>query len=64
MCNGKEKGGLGFRNMGCFNQAVWDKQGWRMIKNPYSLVGKVLKACYNPNSDFLSTKKGKKASFV
>ena len=55
---------MGFRDLGCFNQAMLAKQGWRLIRNPDSLVGKVLKACYFPNDDFLITKKGKHASFV
>ncbi|KAL5550129.1 hypothetical protein UlMin_000305 [Ulmus minor] len=40
------------------------KQSWRLIRNPNSLVGKVLKACYFPNGDFLYVEKGKHASFV
>ncbi|KAL5546786.1 hypothetical protein UlMin_006473 [Ulmus minor] len=64
MCNGKERGGMGFRDLGCFNQALLAKQGWRLIRNPDSLVGKVLKACYFPNGDFLNARKGKHASLV
>ena len=52
------------RDLGCFNHAMLAKQGWRLFKNPNSLVGKVLKACYFPNGDFLSAKKEKHASFV
>ncbi|KAL5554514.1 hypothetical protein UlMin_041915 [Ulmus minor] len=64
MCNGKERGGMGFRDLGCFNKALLAKQGWRLIRNPDSLVGKVLKACYFLNGDFLNARKGKHASLV
>ena len=64
MCNGKERGGMGFRDLGCLNQAMLAKQGWRLIKNPNSLVGKVLKACYCPHGVFLNVKKGKHAFLV
>ncbi|KAL5560587.1 hypothetical protein UlMin_036798 [Ulmus minor] len=40
------------------------RQGWRLIRNPDSLVGKVLKACYFSNGDFLNARKGKHASLV
>ena len=59
-----KRGGMGFRDLGCFNQALLAKQGWRLIRNPDSLVGKVLKACYFPNGDFLNARKGKHASLV
>ncbi|KAL5560150.1 hypothetical protein UlMin_036361 [Ulmus minor] len=58
------RGGMGFRDLGCFNQALLAKQGWRFIRNLDSLVGKVLKACYFPNGDFLNARKGKHASLV
>jgi hypothetical protein len=43
--NGKAKeiGGLGFRDLECFNTAMLAKQGWRLIKNPNSLVARILK---------------------
>ncbi|KAL5551246.1 hypothetical protein UlMin_001422 [Ulmus minor] len=59
----KEKGGLGFRDLEGFNKALLAKQGWRLIRSPDSLVGKVLKACYYPNCSFLDAKLGSSPSF-
>ncbi|KAL5574822.1 hypothetical protein UlMin_016521 [Ulmus minor] len=55
---------MGFHDLGYFSQALLAKHGWRLIRNPSSLVGRVLKACYYPNRDFLNVKKGSKASFI
>ncbi|KAL5579343.1 hypothetical protein UlMin_011785 [Ulmus minor] len=63
LCQPKEKGGLGFRDLEGFNKALLAKQGWRLIRSPNSLVGKVLKACYYPNCSFLEAKLGSSPSF-
>jgi hypothetical protein len=42
----KSKGGMGFRDLRCFNKALLAKQGWRLIQNPHSLAGSILKAKY------------------
>nr|GEX04997.1 Myc-type, basic helix-loop-helix (bHLH) domain-containing protein [Tanacetum cinerariifolium] len=39
----KDEGGLGFRNLKAFNLALLAKQGWRLIVNPHSFWGRVLK---------------------
>ncbi|KAL5543910.1 hypothetical protein UlMin_007694 [Ulmus minor] len=64
LCQPKEKGGLGFRNLEGFNKALLAKQGWRLIRYPDSLVGKVLKACYFPNCSFLEAKVGGSPSYT
>ncbi|PNX95563.1 ribonuclease H, partial [Trifolium pratense] len=56
VCNQKRNGGLGFRDLRAFNEALLAKQGWRLITKPTSLVAQVLKAKYFPNESFLNAK--------
>lgn len=39
-------GGLGFRSLHDFNQALFGKYIWNFVNNPASLVAKVYKAKY------------------
>lgn len=42
----KQKGGLGYRDIKCLNEAMSAKQGWCLIKHPTSLMAQILKAKY------------------
>ncbi|KAK0608384.1 hypothetical protein LWI29_029944 [Acer saccharum] len=64
MCKPKEEGGLGFKDLGSFNQALLAKQFWRLIQFPDSLVARVLKACYYPEVPLLKAGKGSSSSFL
>ncbi|KAM1207288.1 hypothetical protein ACFX13_008002 [Malus domestica] len=58
LCNPKSEGGLGFRDIESFNDALLGKQCWRIICNPDALWVKILKARYFPNCDFLQATRG------
>jgi hypothetical protein len=49
----KNKGGLGFRDLHLFNLAMLARQAWRLLTNPDSLCGEVLKTKYFPNNSIL-----------
>jgi hypothetical protein len=64
MGRSKSIGGLGFRDLTLFNKALLAKQGWRLIQDPNSMVGKIIQAKYFPNSTFLKANLGSKPSYV
>ncbi|KAM6556148.1 hypothetical protein CsatB_003167 [Cannabis sativa] len=64
LCRSKKDGGLGFRSMVHFNQALLAKQAWRILKQPNSTVSKILSARYFPHSSFLDSSIGHSPSFV
>ena len=64
MCLPKDKGDLGFRDLKTFNLVLLAKQGWRLQTNTKSLVHRLLKAEYFPNSDFLNAEIWNKPSFA
>lgn len=64
MCKAKNEGGMGFGELEAFNFALLAKQGWRLMKNPSSLVARVLQAKYHSGVPFLEAKLGSRVSYV
>jgi hypothetical protein len=60
----KNSGGLGYRDLVCFNMALLAKQGWRLVKQPDSLAARVYKEKYYPGGTFMSSSLGKRPSYV
>lgn len=51
MCVRKEFGGLGFRNLRCFNLALLAKHGWNFMTKPNDLVSQVFRAKCFPDEN-------------
>ncbi|XP_060964152.1 uncharacterized protein LOC115722573 [Cannabis sativa] len=64
LCNLKEHGGMGFRDLEDFNQSLLAKQGWKLIQNLDCLLAKVLKTLYFPSESFFEAKQGHYGSTV
>jgi hypothetical protein len=55
MLRPKDYGGVGFRDMRLFNQALLARQAWRLVQFPDTLCAQILKAKYYPNGVLLDT---------
>ncbi|KAG2675590.1 hypothetical protein I3760_12G011500 [Carya illinoinensis] len=64
LCQRKNQGGLGFRNLHHFNLALLAKQGWRLFQNEHSLRHQLLKAKYFPQSSFFQAGLGRCPSYT
>jgi len=64
MCKTRKEGGLGFRDVGDFNQALLAKQAWRLLTKPHSLFARVYKARYYRRDEFLDAAVGSQPSYV
>ncbi|KAL2895927.1 hypothetical protein RDABS01_000461 [Bienertia sinuspersici] len=60
----KSLGGMGFRDLKCFNLALLAKQVWRLHVENDSLLHKVIKAKYFKHEDILEANRGFDPSFT
>lgn len=60
----KKEGGLGFRNVECFNQAMLANQFWRILVNHYSMIAMIMKGKYFKTSSILFAKLGHGSSQI
>ncbi|XP_048492142.1 uncharacterized protein LOC125493157 [Beta vulgaris subsp. vulgaris] len=63
MCTLKCLGGMGFKDLTVFNDALLGRQAWRLINAPHSLLGRVMKAKYYPSCDFIDASLGYSNSY-
>jgi hypothetical protein len=61
LTNPKLEGGIGFKGMALFSQAMLGKQGWRLLSWLQALCTGVLKGKYFPNVNFLAATRQKKS---
>ncbi|KAL9670980.1 hypothetical protein QQ045_008543 [Rhodiola kirilowii] len=62
LCETKENGGLGFRDLHVLNQAFLAKQGWRIFSHPDLLLSTVIKVRYFNGTDLFSACLGHRPS--
>lgn len=64
ICKSKAQGGLGFRDIGRFNQALLAKKAWRLLDVPTSLLARVYKARYYSQKKNLEATTGYRPSYA
>ena len=64
MCEAKEVGGMGFKEIEKFNDVLLSKQVWCMINNPDSLCYRVFKARFFPEGSILDAKESSIGSYA
>lgn len=62
MAKPKGKGGLGFKDITSFNDALLAKLSWRILKNPTGLLARCLLGKYCTGTSFLKVKPSKTSS--
>ncbi|XP_026416697.1 uncharacterized protein LOC113312159 [Papaver somniferum] len=60
----KLNGGMGFRDLKCFNRALLEKAAWRLLNSEDKLCAQALKGRYFPTTSGLHAKKKKNSTWA
>ncbi|XP_048499407.1 putative ribonuclease H protein At1g65750 isoform X2 [Beta vulgaris subsp. vulgaris] len=63
LCTLKCLGGMGFKDLRVFNDALLGRQAWRLVREPNALFARVMKAKYYSKCDFLDAPLGCSSSY-
>ena len=58
LCFPKDLGGMGFKELHKFNDAMLAKQAWRLLENKNSLFHRFFKEIFFPNENIFTAKEG------
>ena len=64
LCQSKNSGGMGFRQLGKFNEALLGKQVWRLYQDQNSLLHRVFKSKFFPNCTILEASSRRRGSYA
>ena len=64
LCKPKSQGGMGFKDLAMFNDALLAKQTWRLLHDTQSLFYKVFKAKFFPNTSVMEARASSNASYA
>ena len=64
LCKPKSEGGMGFKDLALFNDALLANHAWRLLQNKNSLLYRVFKPKFFPNCLFMEVSESQVSSYA